>query len=305
MSETIAEMERLGLILDRVGDEAGAHLAEAIAAFHLFAMGRAEEAARRAGAIVDLGPGDEIWRRAAAQSRGVSLVFGPAPVEEAIAHLAAQAGNDPGKYRGLARLRMLQGNFAEARQLNAKARSGFEDLGNRHQAVSLQQAAGEIEYHAGDPVEGARLIREAYDGLTASGDRGFSSTVAGVLGEVLLELRRDDEAWEFGTIARETSSSDDVISQALGRSVEARVLSRRGDHEGAEALAREAVAIFGQTDYLDQHGGALVHQAIVLHESGKGEEAVATARDAIALYERKGATFMVEKTQRLIDEWSG
>ena len=127
-------------------------------------------------------------------SRGVSLVFGPAPIEEAIHGLAAEAGNDPGIYRGLARLRMLQGNFAEARQLNAKARSGFEDLGNRHQAVSLQQAAGEIEYHAGDPVEGARLIREAYDGLTASGDRGFASTVAGVLGEVLLDLRRDGQS---------------------------------------------------------------------------------------------------------------
>jgi hypothetical protein len=83
------------------------------------------------------------------------------------------------------------------------------------------------------------------------------------------------------------------------------VLSRHGDHEGAEALGREAVGIIGQTDYLDRHADILVHLAHVLHESGKGEEAVATARDAIALYERKGATFLVEKTQRLIDEWSG
>jgi hypothetical protein len=82
------------------------------------------------------------------------------------------------------------------------------------------------------------------------------------------------------------------------------VLSRRGDHRGAEALAGEAVAIIGHTDYLDQHAGALVHLAHVLQEAGKPDEAVASAREAVALYDRKGATFFVEKTQRLMDEWS-
>ncbi len=108
----------------------------------------------------------------------------------------------------------------------------------------------------------------------------------------------------FGTIARETSSSDDVMSQAGGRSVQARVLSRRGDHVGAEALAREAVAIMRQTDYLDQHATALVHLGHVLAAAGSMEEAAAAAREAVTLYERKGATYMVEQTQRLIEEWT-
>lgn len=305
MMESFKEAERLGAVLERVGDEAGAHLAEGWAAFLLFAMGRAGEAARRAGALVDLGPGDEIWRRQARQSRGASLTWGPTPVEEAIAAIADQAtGREPGAYRGIARLRVLQGRFAEARELNAKARTGFEDLGNRHQAVALLQTEGEVEYYAGNAAKGARLIRESYDGLTATGDRAFASTVAVVLGEVLLDLQRDDEAWDFGRVGRETSSSDDVMSQTGGRAVQARVLSRRGDHMGAEELAREAVAIIGQTDYLDQHAGALLHLAHVLRESGKADEAIASAREAMALYDRKGATFFVEKTQRLIDDWS-
>ena len=95
---------------------------------------------------------------------------------------------------------------------------------------------------------------------------------------------------------------DDVMSQVGGRAVQARVLSRRGDHQAAEDLAREAVAIMGQTDYLDQHAGALVHLAHVLQEAGKPQEAIASAREAVALYDRKGATFFVERTQRLIDE---
>ena len=305
MSESLEEAERLGAILDRVGDEAGAHLAEGWAAFLLFAMGRAGEAARRAGALVDLGPGDEAWRRQARQSRGASLVWGPVPVEEAIAAIEEYAGpGDPGQFRGVSRLRVLQGRFAEARELNAKARARFEDLGNHHQLMSLRANEGEVEYHVGNPDEGARLIREAYDGLTATGDRAFASTIAVTLGEVLFDLKRDDEAWEFGRVGRETSSSDDVMSQAAGRAVQARVLSRRGDHQAAEQLAREAVAILGQTDYLDIHAQALVHLAHVLHEAGNSDDALDSAREALALYERKGATYFMEGTRRLIEGWT-
>jgi hypothetical protein len=34
------------------------------------------------------------------------------------------------------------------------------------------------------------------------------------------------------------------------------------------------------------------------------DEAVAAAREALALYERKGATFFVDQTKRLIEEWT-
>jgi hypothetical protein len=140
--------------------------------------------------------------------------------------------------------------------------------------------------------------------LIATGDRSYASTVAVALGEVLLDLHQDDEAWQFGTIARETSSSDDVMSQGPGRAVQARVLSRHGDHAAAERLANEAVDIMGRTDYLYPHGRTLVHLARVLHESGKVDEAVASAREAVGLFERKGATYWVEQTHRLIEEWT-
>ena len=121
---------------------------------------------------------------------------------------------------------------------------------------------------------------------------------------MLVDLGEDDDAWRFGTIARDTSSSDDVSSQAGGRAVQARVLSRRGEHEGAEALAREAEAIMARTDYLSQHGNVLVHLARVLHEAGKADEALAAAQEAEALFARKGATLRMERTRQLIEEWS-
>ena len=306
LSGSLADAERAAEVLARVGDEDGARLAQAWGAFVLFAMGQAGEAGRRAGLLTAVGDGNEAWRRQAGQSRGVSLVWGPTPVEEAIADIeAAQARtNDVGAFRGISRLRALQGRFGEALELLAIAKAANEDLGNRHQIVSSLAAEGEIQYQAGNLEEGARLIRESYDGMIATGDRSFASTVAAELALALLDLHEDDEAWRYATIARDTSSSDDVISQAAGRAIQARVLSRRGDHRGAEALAQEAVEIMRKTDYLDRHASTLVHQAKVLRASGKAEEALAAAREGLALYERKGATYWVERTQRLIDEWS-
>ena len=309
-AESLREAERLATILDRAGDEAGARLAQAWAAFLLFALGRAGEATERARALLELGEADERWRREALASRGVSMVFGPTPVEDGIAEIQAEMERAQGSVgmlganRGISRLRTLQGRFAEARELNARARAAFEELGNRHQVVSMLGAEGEIEHLAGNLAEAARLIREGYEAMTATGDRSYASTVAASLGEVLLDIDDDDEAWRFGTIARDTSSTDDVISQAGGRAVQARVLSRRGDRDAAEALAREATAIMATTDYLAQHGDVLVHLAHVLREAGRTDEAMAAARQAVALYEQKGATFFVERTQRLIEEWT-
>jgi hypothetical protein len=47
-----------------------------------------------------------------------------------------------------------------------------------------------------------------------------------------------------------------------------------------------------------------VYQARVLRAAGKPEEAVVVARRALGLYEQKQATFVADRTRRLIDEWA-
>jgi tetratricopeptide (TPR) repeat protein len=311
-SEALRDAERLAAILARTGDETGARFAQAWAAFQLFAMGRAGEATRRARALLELGEGDELWRWEAQFAKGVSLVFGPTPIDQAMPEIQAEIDRAgaarstiASAYSGLADLLALQGRLAEARELTARARAGWEELGNRHLLAAVMHHGGKIEQQAGNLPEAARLIRESYAAMTAAGDLAFASTVAAGLGEVLLDLGDDDETMRFATIARDTSSSDDAASQAGGRAVQARVLSRRGDHEGAEALAREAEAIMAKTDYLAQHGDVLVHLAHVLHETGKPNEALAAAREALELYQQKGATFFLEQTKRLIKSWAG
>ncbi|MEP7040666.1 MAG: adenylate/guanylate cyclase domain-containing protein [Chloroflexota bacterium] len=306
LSASLAVIEEQGAILARVGDADGERLARAVSAFQLFAMGRAADAVQRAGALLEEGTGDETWQRYARTSRGAASVWGPMAVEEAIAEIerVQPARPDLGAYLGMGRLRALQGRLTEALEVTDRAMRAFADLGNRHMLASAQAAEGEIRHLAGDLDEAERLLRTSYEAMVAAGDRSFASTVAADLGMVLLDLDRDDEALQYSRIAIETSSSDDVISQAGGRALQARVLSRRGESDTAEALAREAVEIMSRTDYLEQHAEVVVHLAHVLHESGKVDEAITAARDALPLYEQKGATFWEERTQQLINEWT-
>jgi hypothetical protein len=53
------------------------------------------------------------------------------------------------------------------------------------------------------------------------------------------------------------------------------------------------------------HGLALDHLAHVLHEGGHDAQALESASEALDLFARKGASFLVERTQRLIDDWTG
>jgi class 3 adenylate cyclase/tetratricopeptide (TPR) repeat protein len=309
LSISVREFERLGRILDRVGDVAGARLAEASTAFALFALGRAGEAAARTGPLLDLGPSDDLWYDVAADSWRGSILWGPTPVDEAIGAIRAHPeragvrGNTAASSRSIAVLEALRGRFAEAREATGRARARFEELGNRHLLAMLRSVEGEIARLAGDLEAALKMQIASYEALTASGHRSFASTIAVEAASILLDLDDPDGAWRYATIALETSSSDDAVSQAGGRAVQARVLSRRGEHEAAEALAREAEAIMARTDYLWLHGDVVVHLAHVLREGGRTDEAVAAARQAVALYAQKGATQLVEQTEKLLTSW--
>jgi tetratricopeptide (TPR) repeat protein len=311
VADAVRELKQLASVLERTGDVAGARLAAAWVAFNQFALGEAGEAAARAMALVRLGPSDELWYREAMATTGAALIWGPTPVHEAIETIRALGERGGGlpvdtirANQGFAVLHALAGNFGEAREALAIARAGFEELGNRLSLTWLLQLESRITRLAGDLSSARQLALDAFEAMTASGDRSFASTMAVDVADVLLDLDDLDEAWHYATIARDTSGSDDVMSQAGGRAVQARVLSRRGEHPAAEGLAREAEAMFAATDFLAPHGDAAVHMAHVFHGAGKADEAIAAAEKAAELYERKGATFLVDRTRRLLASWS-
>ncbi len=137
------------------------------------------------------------------------------------------------------------------------------------------------------------MIREAWEEIVATGDRGFASTVAGELAFALIELDDMDEAERYAKIASEDAASDDFTSQILSQAAMGRVLASRGLIEEGERLVRQAVDVTTATDYLTYQGATLLHLAAVLNLSDRRAEADATVAKAIERFGAKGATAWV------------
>jgi tetratricopeptide (TPR) repeat protein len=303
----VQEAEQLRDQLTALGDMEGAQRAELAAAWGLFVAGKAGECFARAQAVLDSLPSrDGPIAAHAMQERGPAAVFGPLPADEVL-RLLGEGIEDgfewPGGELGAGRMLAVLGRIPEARAMVARGRERTSELGDRLLISTVDAHDGFIALILGDADEAIRAYERSYETKVATGDRGFASTAAAELAEAYLEANDLPRAWDYAVIARETSATDDIASQAGGRTIQARVLSARGDHAAAETLARQAVAIMEETDYLLHHGDSLVHLAHVLHAAGNGDAAVAAAREAIEVYERKRATFFVERTRGLIEEW--
>jgi class 3 adenylate cyclase/tetratricopeptide (TPR) repeat protein len=306
----IREAERLKTIFERLGDERGGLRADLVIGRHLFFFGRAEEAEARLRDVIRFGPGGGSIVAEAIRFLPSALFWGPTAVPDAILGAEEMIRLAPGPRaafakRSLAALWAMQGRFDEARELLAEARRAAEDMGDRVVAASVVGHFGAtVELLAGNYKAAANLARQGFDELTSLGDKAFASTAAGHVGRALIDLGEDEEAWRWASIAREISAPDDVDAQVAGREVQARVLSRRGDHGAAEELAREAIGMADATDYLTLRASAWLSFAFVQHEAGRSDEAVNAARTALELYERKGATVLVDHARALIAGWS-
>jgi hypothetical protein len=67
-------------------------------------------------------------------------------------------------------------------------------------------------------------------------------------------------------------------------------------------VAREAVALFEETDYLDVHGDALVALAEVLRAADRIDESAVALGEALVLYERKGNIVAAGRTRDLMGQ---
>ncbi len=229
------------------------------------------------------------------------------PVDEAI-QFCHQEIDDPQKdrtvessaYSTLADLLANKGQFTEAREYIAQSRSICIELGRTIMAAAHAQTAGTIEMLAGDPEAAERELHLGYESLNEIGEKGFMSTVAGQLAGALYEMERFDEAEHFTEISREASSPDDLTSQTLWRSVNAKILAMRRDYEGAEKLGREAIAMSKSSDFLILKGDVWMDLGEVLRIAGQTEAAVGAVREALGFYEQKSASVLADKARRTL-----
>jgi hypothetical protein len=258
--------------LERLGDHEG--------------LARAWKAIARAEAV--LGRADrqrEACRRSREQSaraglepdpyviylEGLALLSGSAPLAEAIAHAEGDAGL---QVRALGRA--MQERFQEARELASRREELIAEAGRPPTPLPA-----EVELLAGDPVAAESFARRAFDAQAAAGDVGHGGGTAVVLARTLLEQDRLDEVEKILRWIDEHAVGSDRGVEIARRGIEARVRAARGDAAAAEQLAREAIALADETEWLGARAEARLDLAAVL---GTPEP----AREALALYERKG-----------------
>jgi class 3 adenylate cyclase/tetratricopeptide (TPR) repeat protein len=235
--------------------------------------------------------------------QSASYMFGPYPVDEALAWLDAHELDSFGiAFRAL--LHSYRGDFEEARRLCEVARQDARDRGQALILGSSGMHEAEIELLAENPAGAADAALASVAHLEELGEHGWMSTTAGWAAEALYRLGRDDEAWALTDKADAAGADDDVITQMFIRQVRAKILARRGRYAEAERLARQAIALVEPTDMLDAHGTAHVDLAVVLSAAGRGEEAAQELRKARELFAEKGNLVHVANVDRLLAEQS-
>ena len=225
----------------------------------------------------------------------VALAQGPRPAGEALTALDAVLGDQP--YAGslvlrgvlLAMLDRIDEAWAVALPAAERIREyGFANIG---------EFLAEIALVAGDYEAAAAYLRDACDALEAAGNLGELSTYAPTLGRALCKLSRYDEAELLAQRGRELGDPEDVLTQQVWRETQALVHSARGQHAGAERLAREAVEYSLRSDSPLNQGNALYDLAKILEAAGRRDEAATALRKAQDCYERKQIIPLARRTR--------
>jgi tetratricopeptide (TPR) repeat protein len=196
----------------------------------------------------------------------------------------------------------MLGRFDEARAILAEARAQLADRGGELALAVTMDVSAAVELLAEDPAVAVEFGEETFRLFGELGEKSSQLGEAGTLAQALYALDRLDEAEAWAGRAAELGASDDAQIEMLWRQVRAKVLARRSEHGEAERLAREAVAVGEDTDWLDGQADAHADLAEVLALAGKPDEAAAVLEQALARYQRKGNLVSTHRTQERLAE---
>jgi tetratricopeptide (TPR) repeat protein len=241
---------------------------------------------------------------------GSALYWGPTPVSEALAlHrsiLQREFRSPVLRNRvtyGAGMLIALRGDVDEGRRLLEAQIATSEDLGQIMNATSWRGfGLGNAELTRENWAGAATEIKAAIETLSAAGETGVLSTLAGTLAMVLYEAGSLDEAFRYTEISDEAADKDDLASQMVWRAARGEVLAARGDGEGALILANEAVQIAEGGEMLMWHCDARMARGEVYRLLGRKEEAAVDFARALELYEKKEAPLHAARARRKLAE---
>jgi class 3 adenylate cyclase/tetratricopeptide (TPR) repeat protein len=310
----VARVRELVAVLEEAGDHHGLVRAWRLLTYaHMTAAqwGMAAQAAEQTIRHAEQA-GDELMTRRFAGMLAISVLYGPTPVDEAIAYcegVLSHAAEDRKAAAitevALAHLEAMRGNFDLARVRYRRSRALLEEFGWRFSAALTSHDSAPVEMLAGDLEAAERELRKDYQTLEQMGERNYISTTAGILAEVLYRQGRYRESAELAAICRRLASPDDVASQFLWRCVQAKLLARDHQHEGADAIIAEALELIGGSDLVDWQGNGFMDLAEVSWLRGRVADAIEALTQASARFAAKGNVVSARRADELADELRG
>jgi tetratricopeptide (TPR) repeat protein len=189
------------------------------------------------------------------------------------------------------------GRFADAREAIARGQAVNGRSEAKFTRAIVAATSGEVELIAGDPATAERHLREAYEAFHAMGERGPLSSVAGRLAEALYEQGRLEEAQQVTEEAQAAAAPGDIDAQARWRAPRAKVLARAGQFPAARALLDEAAALVSPTSWAVLQAEILMARAEVDRLAGTPEQAAASQRAALRIYQDRHATTLADQAE--------
>jgi class 3 adenylate cyclase/tetratricopeptide (TPR) repeat protein len=243
--------------------------------------------------------------------RWLTLVIdhGPTPAKEGIRRLESLLEQSHGDRRvavGVTRARgaleAMRGRIEAAREDIARGKALTRELGDQVGFAGVLRTSGFVEMLAGDPASAEAEFRSGYEIYDRIGDVGHLTSLASGLGDAVYAQGRYDEALRIAEVVERITIEGDVDPEVLWRQLRAKILARKGRHDEAEALVRDAVLRAAATDFLDLRAHALRAQGEVLRLAGRSDEAASAVREARDLYRRKGHVVGEAQAASLLEE---
>ena len=136
--------------------------------------------------------------------------------------------------------------------------------------------------------EAEQALQQGFEKASRTGAAGHLTSIAALLARVHLRQGHDEEAETIARICEQVAPATQLDPQIKARAIRAVVLSRHGQRERAESLAREAMAMAEHSEQLNSQAETLQDLAEVLRNIGRLEEAEQVIERGIRYFERKG-----------------
>ena len=294
----LAVAEDAAVALEKLGDDIGVTRARCLMCELAWMQGASERGlseARTALRFARRDPAGTVDLDATVSVIAWALVVNRVPVVQARAEclelLALVAGRrfaELGVRGFVAVLDAMAGDFARARAQLLRSREGLRELGLRQASIWMAVFDAEVRLLAGDPVAAGEALDDAARVAGEIGDRLFLATIRVERAHVLLAQDRLAEAAEAVASIDEGLAPNDLEWRVKRLTARGRLAAREGRGEEALAEARAAVALADASDMFIYRADAWRDLAEVAERVGEPEEAAAARSTALRLYRAKG-----------------